>query len=139
MSSCYQYCKVLLTKFYVPKNFKNCLQIKMQFFRISSKKKSSEASSSSGSIRRSYVEPSASSIRDATIKSCLWPCEDFMVSAPIKEEFEQYVHNAELGPYIEDKCIQHLSLTESFTKEFKFHPRESRVCLNFMTVHLPCL
>ena len=50
-----------------------------------------------------------------------------MVSVGIKEEFEQYVHNAELGPYIADKCNQHLSLTESFTKEFKFHPRESRV------------
>ena len=50
-----------------------------------------------------------------------------MVSAGIKEEFQQYVHNAELGPYIEDKCNQHLNLIESFTKEFKFHPRESRV------------
>ena len=50
-----------------------------------------------------------------------------MVLVGIKEEFEQYVYNAELGPYIADKCNQHLSLTESFTKEFKFHPRESRV------------
>jgi hypothetical protein len=50
-----------------------------------------------------------------------------MLMAGIKEEFEQYVHNAKLGPYIEDKCNQYLSLTESFTKEFKFHPRESRV------------
>jgi hypothetical protein len=50
-----------------------------------------------------------------------------MVRVGIKEEFEQYVHNAELSPYIADKCNQHLSLTESFTKEFKFHPRESRV------------
>ena len=45
----------------------------------------------------------------------------------IKVEFEQYVHNDELSLYIEDKCIQHLSLTESLTKEFKFHPREFRV------------
>jgi hypothetical protein len=50
-----------------------------------------------------------------------------MVSAGIKEEFEQYVHNAELGPYIEDKCNQYLSLIETFTKYFKFHTRESRV------------
>src|SRR3990170_3409371 len=99
----------------------------MNFFRSSSRRRSSEASSSSGLVRRSYVEPSASSIREAAIKSCLWPCNDFMVSAGIKEEFEQYVHNAELGPYIEDKCIQYLNLIESFTKEFKFHPHESRV------------
>ena len=82
-----------------------------------------EALSSSSSVRRSYVEPSASSTREAAIKSCLWLCNDFMANAGIKEEFEQYVHNAELSPYIEDKCNQHLSLTESFTKEYKFHPR----------------
>ena len=50
-----------------------------------------------------------------------------MASVGIKEEFEQYVHNAELGPYIADKCHQHLTLTESFLKGFKFHTRESRV------------
>ena len=49
------------------------------------------------------------------------------IESHIKEECEKYVHNAELGPYIEDKCNQHLNLTVSFTKEFKFHPRESRV------------
>ena len=50
-----------------------------------------------------------------------------MVSVGIKEEFEQYVHNVDLGPNISDKCNQHLTLTESFVKGFKFHPRESRV------------
>ena len=50
-----------------------------------------------------------------------------MVRVGIKEEFEQYVHNAGLGPYISDKCNQHHTLTESFVKGFKFHPRESRV------------
>ena len=45
----------------------------------------------------------------------------------IKEEFEQYVHNAGLGPYISDKCEQHHTLSESFVKGFEFHPCESRV------------
>ena len=50
------------------------------------------------------------------------------VSVGIMEKFEQYVHNADLGPYILDKCNQHHTLTESlFVKGFKFHPRESRV------------
>ena len=95
--------------------------------RSSSRQRSSEASSSSGSVCRSYVEPSENSIRGAATKSCLWPCNDFMVHVGLKEEFEKYVDNAELGPYIADKCNQHLSLTESFTKEFKFHPHESGV------------
>ena len=46
-----------------------------------------------------------------------------MMSVGIKEEFQQYVHNADLGPYISDKCDQHLILTESFVKGFKFFPR----------------
>ena len=50
-----------------------------------------------------------------------------MVSVGIKEEFEQYVHNAGLGPYLSDKCEQHQLLTESFVKGFKYFPRESRV------------
>ena len=52
-----------------------------------------------------------------------------MVSVGIKEEFEQYVHNADLGPNISDKCNQHHTLTEPFVKGFKFHPRESRVLI----------
>ena len=50
-----------------------------------------------------------------------------MVIMGIKEEFEKDVHNADLGPYISDKCNQHLTLTESFVKGFKFLPCESRV------------
>ena len=49
-----------------------------------------------------------------------------MMRMGIKEEFEQYVHNVVLDPYISDKCDQHHTLTESFVKGFKFHPRESR-------------
>ena len=96
------------------------------FGRSSSRRRSSGASSSDSSARRSYVEPSESSIQDVATKTCLWPCDDYMVRVGIKEEFEQYVHNADLGPYISDKCNQHLTLTEPFVKEFKFHPRESR-------------
>ena len=53
----------------------------------------------------------------------------------IKEEFEQYVHNAGLGPYLSDKCEQRQLLTGSFVKEFKFFPRESRV--SFMLYDSP--
>ena len=46
------------------------------FGRSSSRRRSSEASSSSNSVHRSYVEQSANSIRDAATKSCLWSCDD---------------------------------------------------------------
>ena len=100
----------------------------MNFFgRSSSRRRSSKLSSSSSSVLHSYVEPSESSIRSATTKTCLWLCNDYMVSVGIKEEFEQYFHNADLGPYISDKCDQYLILTESFVKGFKFLPHESRL------------
>ena len=97
------------------------------FRRSSSRRRSSGASSSDNSALLSYVEPSESSIRDAATKTCLWPCDDYMMRVGIKEEFGQYVHNAGLGPYFLDKCEQHQLLTESFVKGFKFHPCESRV------------
>ena len=43
---------------------------------------------------------------------------------------EQYITNIELAPFIADKCTQHYHLTETFTKGFKFYPREFRVSFN---------
>ena len=128
MSSCYQFNKVLLTIFCHSKIFRKLYVNTMNLFgRSSSRKRSSGASSSDSSARQSYVEPSESSTRDAATKTCLWPCDDYMMRVGIKEEFGQYVHNAGLGPYISDKCEQCHILTESFAKVFKFHPRDSRV------------
>ena len=105
------------------------------FGRSSSRRRSSGASCSDSSARRSYVEPSESSTQDATTKTCLWPCDEYMMRVGIKEEFGQYVHNACLGPYLSDKCVQHQLLTESFVKGFTFFPRESRV--SFMLYDKP--
>ena len=102
----------------------------MNFFgRSSSRRRSSGASSSDSSARWSYVESSESSTRDAATKTCLWSSYEYMMRVSIKEEFEQYIHNAGLGPYISDKCEHRHILTESFVKGVKFHPRESRVSL----------
>ena len=58
--------------------------------------------------------------RDAQVRPCEWPSEDFMVRAGIKEEFEAYVRNADLGSFEADKCHQYLYLTDSFVRRFKF-------------------
>ena len=50
-----------------------------------------------------------------------------MIGAGIKQEFDQYVHNTELAPFIADKCTQHYNLTYSFTNKFEYHSRTSRV------------
>ena len=58
--------------------------------------------------------------RDAQVRPCEWPSEDFMVRAGINEEFEAYVRNADLESFEADKCRQYLYLTDSFVRRFKF-------------------
>ena len=42
--------------------------------------------------------------RDAEVRACEWPSDDFMVNAGFKEEFDAYVRNAELEVFLQDKC-----------------------------------
>ena len=37
--------------------------------------------------------------REAQVQACEWPSEDFMDRARIKEEFNAYVHNADLESF----------------------------------------
>src|SRR3989337_2969222 len=97
------------------------------FWRSSSRRRSSEASLGEISASQSYEEPRASSVRGAEAKSCRWPCNEFMLGAGIKKEFDQYIHNAELSAFIADKPPQHYYLTHSFTQNFDYHSRTSRV------------
>ena len=43
-----------------------------------------------------------------------------MVQVGIKDEFDAYVHNADLESFVSDKCRQYLYLTDSFVRRFKF-------------------
>ena len=45
--------------------------------------------------------------RDANVRACEWPSDDFMVRAGFKEEFDAYVRNAELEDFLQDKCPQY--------------------------------
>ena len=58
--------------------------------------------------------------RDADVRACEWPSDDFMVKAGFKEEFDAYVRNAELEDFLQDKCPQYYYLTDSFVRRFKF-------------------
>ena len=58
--------------------------------------------------------------REAQVRPCEWPSDDFMVRAGIKEEFDAYVRNAELEGFMLDKCPQYYYLSDSFVRRFKF-------------------
>jgi len=70
--------------------------------------------------RPAMREPDDEPPRDAQVRPCEWPSEDFMVQARIKEEFDAYVRNANLESFVPDKCRQYHYLTDSFVRRFKF-------------------
>ena len=69
--------------------------------------------------RPAIREPDIELPREAQVRPCEWPSEDFMVRAGIKEEFYAYVCNADLESFVADKCRQYLYLTDSFVRRFK--------------------
>ena len=42
--------------------------------------------------------------RDADVRACEWPSDNFMVEAGFKEEFDAFVRNAKLEDFLQDKC-----------------------------------
>ena len=59
--------------------------------------------------------------READVRPCEWPSEEFMVNAGIKDEFDAYVRNADLEDFMQDKCPQYNYLTDSFVRRFKYN------------------
>ena len=45
--------------------------------------------------------------RDAPVRPCEWPSENFMDQAGIKEEFNAYLHNADLVSFEAEECRQY--------------------------------
>ena len=58
--------------------------------------------------------------RDAPVRPCEWPSEDFMDRAGIKEEFNASLRNADLVSFEAEKCRQYHYLTSSFVRRFEF-------------------
>ena len=58
--------------------------------------------------------------REAQVRPCEWPSEEFMVQAAFKDEFDVYVRNADLEDFMSDKCLQYYYLSDSFVRRFKF-------------------
>ena len=70
--------------------------------------------------RLAIREPDNELPREAQVRPCEWPLEEFMVQVGIKDEFYAYVHNADLESFVSDKGRQYLYLTDSFVRRFKF-------------------
>ena len=91
MSSCYHFCKVLLTNFCHPKNFIfRKLYADMNIFRKFGSKKNSKGVI--GESSESDLHPR----RLAEVRPCEWPHTPFLQEAGILAEFMQYIANAGL-------------------------------------------
>ena len=54
--------------------------------------------------RLAIREPDNELPREAQVRPCAWPSEEFMVQASIKDEFDAYVRNTDLESFVLDKC-----------------------------------
>ena len=70
--------------------------------------------------RPAIREPDNELPREAQVRPCECPSENFMVQAGIKEEFDAYVRNADLVSFEKEKCSQYHNLTNTFVRRFEF-------------------
>ena len=89
--------------------------------------------------RRAMCEQDDEPPRDAEVRACEWPSNDFMVEAGFKEEFDAYMRNADLEDFLQDKCPQYYQLTDSFVKglNINLHVILRVSCLIFMINLIP--
>ena len=89
--------------------------------------------------RLAIREPNLEPPREAQVRPCEWPSEEFMVQAGFNDEFDVYVRNADLEDFVSDKCPQYHYLTDSFVRRFKLHPRAILTLFYsiFMINHIP--
>ena len=65
------------------------------------------------------------------MRSCEWPCNDFLKEAGIHEDFYSLTENAGLTGFINDWIDQYLLLTNIFVQNFHFHARSSPPTVEF--------
>ena len=63
--------------------------------------------------------------RVAEVRSCEWPCDDFLRAAGIYDDFYELAENAGLTDFLRDQREQYLLLTNTFVQNFYYYPRES--------------
>ena len=54
--------------------------------------------------RLAIREPDLEPQREAPVRPCEWPLDEFMVHAGFKEEFDSFIRNADLEEFVSDKC-----------------------------------
>ena len=69
--------------------------------------------------------------RLAEVRSCEWPCNDFLKEAGIHEDFYSLIENAYLTDFLHDRMDQYLLLTNTFMQSFYYYPKKSLPSVSF--------
>ena len=75
--------------------------------------------------RRAIRERDSELPREAQVRPCEWPLDEFMDRASFKDEFYAYIQNAGLEDFLSDKCLQCYYLTDSFMRRFEFSSKRN--------------
>ena len=69
--------------------------------------------------------------RVAEVRSCEWPCDEFLRAAGIHDDFYYLAENAGLTDFLHDQLEQYLLLTNIFMQIFYFHAKKSPPSVEF--------
>ena len=111
--------------FEVTKNFRN-FQKKMKIFLRGSSSRSLTDKQSEEDKRPKYNIP-----RTTEVRSCEWPCDNFLRAAGIYDDFYELAENAGLTAFLHDQREQYILLTNIFVQNFHFHARSSPPTVEF--------
>ena len=98
----------------------------MKRFLRGSSSRSSKDKHSEGDKRPKYNLP-----RTTEVRSCEWPCDDFLRAAGIHDDFYYLAENAGITDFLHDQLEQYLLLTKIFVQNFHFHARRSPPSVEF--------
>ena len=98
----------------------------MKRFLRGSSSRSSKEKQSEEAERPKYNLP-----RTTEVRPCEWPCDDFLRTAGIYEDFYELAGNAGLTDFLRDQREQYLLLTNTFVQNFYYYPRESPPSVGF--------
>ena len=65
------------------------------------------------------------------VRSCEWPCDEFLKEAEIHEDFYYLAENVGLTDFLHDQREQYLLLTSIFVQNFHFHAKRSPPSVEF--------
>lgn len=76
--------------------------------------------------------------RYADVKQAKWPCEVFMRTIGIKDDFDSFIRNACLQSFMDHRCVAYYNLSNHFTQHFIYRADPVAPCVSFKLHYHQC-